>query len=77
MKLTAILLSTPLVALVAAFAGAPALPAFAFASAAFVLAIAIDDYRDRPCGYGHGWSRAKQPVRMLRSSRRRRLPLAA
>lgn len=77
MKLTAILLSAPFAALIAAFAGAPALPAFAIATAAFVLAIAVDDYRDRPCGYGYGQSRAKRSTRLVRPSRRRRLPLAA
>jgi hypothetical protein len=75
MKLTAILLSAPFAALFAAFAGAPALPAFALAVSAFVLAIAIDGYRDHPGGYGG--ARAMRRSRVIRTTRHRRLPLAA
>ena len=44
MKLSSMLVSSPLAALLVTLLGAPALPAFAFAAAAFLLALACDDY---------------------------------
>ena len=75
MKLSSFLLSAAILVLLAALAGFPALPAFAFSATAFLLPVALHDYGPRRAGYAIRPARGlRQP---LRRSRRVRHPLAA
>jgi hypothetical protein len=78
MKLSSLLVSAPLVALLATVLGAPALPAFAIAAAAFLIALAAEDYAPRRVVAHRAvvrWNPVRASVR--RHRRHARLPLAA